>query len=106
MMPEVLPVSLRVGRPAVGVAERVGLDFEHARLDRSAHPFSGGTPTDVRITTRYDPADFTQSIMAVIHETGHALYERVLAEGQNFVVLDNLAQTLDGSVNDDAVDRK
>jgi carboxypeptidase Taq len=60
------------------VAERVGLDFEHARLDRSAHPFSGGTPTDVRITTRYDPADFTQSIMAVIHETGHALYERGL----------------------------
>ena len=38
-----------------------GLDFAHARLDRSAHPFSGGTPTDVRITTRYDEADFTQS---------------------------------------------
>ncbi len=60
------------------IAERIGLDFQHARLDRSAHPFSGGTPTDVRITTRYDTADFSQAIMAVIHETGHALYERGL----------------------------
>ena len=60
------------------VAARIGLDFDHARLDRSAHPFSGGIPSDVRITTRYDTADFTQAIMAVIHETGHAMYERGL----------------------------
>ena len=60
------------------LAERIGLDFDHARLDRSAHPFSGGTPTDVRITTRYDAADFTQAVLAVVHETGHALYERGL----------------------------
>ena len=31
-----------------------GSTSTHARLDRSAHPFCGGTPTDVRITTRYD----------------------------------------------------
>jgi carboxypeptidase Taq len=60
------------------LAERVGLDFDHARLDRSAHPFSGGTQSDVRITTRYDEADFTQAVLAVLHETGHALYERGL----------------------------
>jgi carboxypeptidase Taq len=60
------------------MSERLGLDFAHARLDRSAHPFSGGTPTDVRITTRYDEADFTQAVLAVVHETGHALYERGL----------------------------
>jgi carboxypeptidase Taq len=62
------------------LSERLGLDFDHARLDRSAHPFSGGTPTDVRITTRYDEADFTQAVLAVVHETGHALYERGLPE--------------------------
>jgi hypothetical protein len=39
-------------------------------------------------------------------EMWHALYERVLAEGHNFVVIDNMAQTLDGSVNDDAVVRQ
>jgi carboxypeptidase Taq len=47
----------------------------NARLDQSAHPFSGGTPSDVRITTRYLEDDFTSAILAVVHETGHALYE-------------------------------
>jgi carboxypeptidase Taq len=60
------------------VSQRMGLDFNHARLDQSAHPFSGGTPTDVRITTRYDEADFAGALMGVIHETGHALYEQGL----------------------------
>ena len=60
------------------LSERLGLDFAHARLDRSAHPFSGGTPVDVRITSRYVETDFTQAVLAVVHETGHALYERGL----------------------------
>ncbi len=60
------------------LAARAGLDFTHARLDRSLHPFCGGTPTDVRITTRYDETDPTQAIMGVLHETGHGLYERGL----------------------------
>jgi carboxypeptidase Taq len=62
------------------LSERIGLDFNHARLDRSAHPFSGGSPTDVRITTRYVESDFTQAVLAVVHETGHALYDRGLPE--------------------------
>jgi carboxypeptidase Taq len=62
------------------MAARVGLDFTSARLDRSTHPFCGGTPTDVRITTRYDSADFAQSLLGVLHETGHAMYERGLPE--------------------------
>ncbi|MDX1575470.1 MAG: carboxypeptidase M32, partial [Kiloniellales bacterium] len=53
----------------------VGFDFEHGRLDVSLHPFCGGVPDDVRITTRYDEADFTSALMAVLHETGHAMYE-------------------------------
>ncbi len=60
------------------LSARAGLEAEHSRLDRSAHPFCGGTPTDVRITTRYDENDFAQSLMGVMHETGHALYERGL----------------------------
>ncbi len=60
------------------LSERAGLDFSHARLDRSVHPFCGGTPTDIRITTRYDESDCSQAIMGVLHETGHALYERGL----------------------------
>jgi carboxypeptidase Taq len=56
----------------------LGFDFDHGRLDESAHPFCGGVPDDVRITTRYDESDFTQGLMGVLHETGHALYERGL----------------------------
>ncbi len=56
----------------------VGFDFGHGRLDVSLHPFCGGVPDDVRITTRYDEADFTKALMGVLHETGHALYERGL----------------------------
>jgi carboxypeptidase Taq len=53
----------------------IGFDFTHGRLDVSAHPFTGGTPDDVRITTRYDEADFARALMGVLHECGHALYE-------------------------------
>ena len=53
----------------------LGFPFDHGRLDIAHHPFSGGASGDVRITTRYEDNDFMASLMAVIHETGHALYE-------------------------------
>lgn len=56
----------------------IGFDFNHGRLDVSHHPFCGGVPQDVRITTRYDVNEFITSAMGVCHETGHALYERGL----------------------------
>lgn len=62
----------------VRLMKALGFDFEHGRLDVSLHPFCGGTPDDVRITTRYDEDDFTSAIMGVLHETGHGLYERGL----------------------------
>lgn len=55
--------------------ETIGFSFNQGRLDISHHPFCGGTADDVRITTRYDDADFTSALMGVLHETGHALYE-------------------------------
>ena len=57
------------------VVRALGFDFERGRLDVSAHPFTGGTPDDVRITTRYNEHSFAESLMGVAHETGHALYE-------------------------------
>lgn len=60
------------------LATTAGLNFASARLDTSAHPFCGGTPTDVRITTRYDESDFASALLGVLHETGHALYEQNL----------------------------
>ena len=56
----------------------IGFDFAHGRLDISHHPFCGGVPDDVRITTRWNERDWVSGIMAVLHETGHAMYERGL----------------------------
>ncbi len=60
------------------VMTTLGFDFRHGRLDETLHPFCGGVPDDVRITTRYSEDGFVSGIMGVIHETGHALYERGL----------------------------
>jgi carboxypeptidase Taq len=63
---------------ATRLMAQIGFDFAHGRLDISAHPFCGGTPEDVRITTRYSEGDFAKALMGVLHETGHALYQRGL----------------------------
>jgi carboxypeptidase Taq len=92
-LPRVLEHQARQGKPvepkgpfpqsvqkdlAKRVMASLGFDFAHGRLDESLHPFCGGVPEDVRITTRYTEDHFVQSLMGVIHETGHALYERNL----------------------------
>ncbi|GGX90131.1 carboxypeptidase M32 [Vogesella alkaliphila] len=56
----------------------LGFDFDAGRLDVSVHPFCGGVAEDVRITTRYRDDDFMQSMMGIVHETGHARYEQRL----------------------------
>lgn len=60
----------------VRMMKRLGFDFSRGRLDVSLHPFCGGATGDVRITTRYDEANFTDALMGILHETGHALYEQ------------------------------
>ena len=63
-------------RVGLALMEAAGFDFTRGRLDVSLHPFCGGARDDVRITTRYDEADFARALMGVLHETGHALYEQ------------------------------
>lgn len=79
------PLALRGPFPQDGqnrlgeeMMRRLGFDFAHGRLDISHHPFCGGVPDDTRITTRYSDTDFLESFMAVLHETGHALYQQGL----------------------------
>ena len=60
------------------VMQLLGFDFNGGRLDESAHPFTGGVPEDVRLTTRYREDNFVQSLMGTIHETGHARFEQNL----------------------------
>lgn len=82
-LPAILPLhgpfpAARQRALAETLMRAVGFDFAHGRLDTSHHPFCGGVPEDVRITTRWDEGDFTRGLMGVLHETGHAMYERGL----------------------------
>jgi len=52
-----------------------GYDFNRGRLDKAVHPFSAGSGTDVRISTRIATDDPFNCIYSVIHEAGHACYE-------------------------------
>lgn len=71
---DIVPIAAQeaLGR---SLMEALGFDFAHGRIDTSTHPFCGGVPGDVRLTTRYREDRFTDSLYGVLHETGHALYE-------------------------------
>jgi carboxypeptidase Taq len=58
------------------VVAMLGFDFDAGRLDTSTHPFSGGVPEDVRMTTRYREDEFLPALMGTVHETGHGRYEQ------------------------------
>jgi carboxypeptidase Taq len=65
---------------ALGLAmmTALGFDMEHGSLSVAHHPFCGGVPTDVRLTTRYRTDEFLSALMGILHETGHGLYEQNL----------------------------
>lgn len=63
------------------ILKQMGYDFDAGRLDETVHPFAMGlNPGDVRVTTRYDEADFRTAVFGTIHEGGHALYEQNISE--------------------------
>jgi carboxypeptidase Taq len=75
------------------ISQDMGFSFDMGRMDISVHPFCGGShPTDVRITTRYRTDNFIESLYAVIHETGHGLYEQGrMPEGRDLPVSETLS---------------
>ncbi|KAB8033350.1 carboxypeptidase M32 [Fluviispira multicolorata] len=69
------------------ILKEIGYDMSRGRVDVTYHPFMLSlSHGDVRITTRYDEDNFTDSLLSTIHEAGHAFYE-----------LGN-AESLDGSI--------
>jgi carboxypeptidase Taq len=58
------------------VMRLLDFDFDAGRLDVSTHPFCGGVPEDVRMTTRFREDEFLGSLMGTVHETGHGRYEQ------------------------------
>ena len=64
------------------IAEKIGFDFSRGRLDRSTHPFCGGSHcNDVRMTTRFTETCVNDALGSTMHEAGHGMYEQgLLAE--------------------------
>ena len=58
------------------MADAFGYDWSRGRLDLAVHPFSSGSGSDVRITTRVVETEPFNCIFSTIHETGHACYEQ------------------------------
>lgn len=68
------------------LAQSVGHDLAHVRIDSAPHPFSlDGSPGDNRITTRFDADNVRFAILATLHEAGHALYEAGLPREHAFM---------------------
>ena len=64
---------------AEAAAAAFGFDFDRGRLDTTEHPFCTGIgPGDTRITTRFDPRNFSDAFFGVLHEVGHGLYDQGL----------------------------
>ncbi|HVB72420.1 MAG TPA: carboxypeptidase M32 [Ktedonobacteraceae bacterium] len=60
----------------------MGYDFNRGAIAVSPHPFTSGagSPYDVRVTVHPDRHHIQASVMAAIHEGGHAVYEQGSAE--------------------------
>ena len=63
------------------LARAFGYDFSRGRIDKAVHPFSSGSSSDVRITTRTVKTDPMNCFYSTIHEVGHGSYEQnILAD--------------------------
>ena len=61
------------------IVTKMGYDKLAGRIDVSVHPFTTSfSPNDVRITSRYRTDEWYQGMAAMIHESGHAMYEQNL----------------------------
>lgn len=71
-------------RFSLQIAEAFGYDTKRGRLDTTAHPFATSFGTgDVRITTRVYPNFLSACLFAVMHESGHAMYEQGISPSLN-----------------------
>lgn len=65
------------GQYTKDVVTLMGYDWKGGRMDTTAHPFEISIGYgDVRITVWREGADWKESLMAAMHEAGHALYEQ------------------------------
>ncbi len=69
------------------LARAFGYDFSRGRIDKAVHPFSSGSSSDVRITTRTVENDPMNCFYSTIHEVGHGSYEQNIMSDYAFTAL-------------------
>lgn len=62
-------------RMARDLATAFGYDWSRGRMDLAVHPFSSGSVSDSRITTRVVESEPFNCFYSTIHEVGHSSYE-------------------------------
>jgi len=67
------PKQMKLARK---LARAFGYDLSRGRIDKAVHPFSSGSGSDVRITTRTSESDPFNCFYSTIHEVGHGAYEQ------------------------------
>lgn len=76
-----IPINIQ-RKIAADLATLVGYDTvsdqASGRIDEVEHPFTTGYYDDVRITVKYHENNVSSAIYAILHESGHALYEQDL----------------------------
>ncbi|MFI1913462.1 AAA family ATPase [Nocardia sp. NPDC020380] len=95
--------ALATGKPFLGKPVQQDRAFSIALLwtdDRGDAEYSGRIDT-VMPEGECPRVQFYQVPIMRTPEMWQSLYEQVLNDGHNFVVVDNLAQTLNGTINDD-----
>lgn len=90
------PVPIEIQRKiATDLATIVGYDTTTdkagGRIDEVEHPFTTGYYDDVRITVHYHKNDVASAIYAILHESGHALYEQNLNQEWKYQPLGSAA---------------
>lgn len=74
-LPDIPPAIFASLSERIGTA--FGFDWKAGTMALTAHPFcSGHGPGDVRISTFASGHSWIESLAAVVHELGHALYEQ------------------------------
>ncbi len=67
------------------ITKQMGFDYGAGRMDVTTHPFCEGLgPGDTRITNRYRPDGWADSLSTAMHEGGHGLYEQGLPKADAF----------------------
>lgn len=55
--------------------KKLKFDYRYGRFDETLHPFCEGHSEDIRVAVNFDEENYLNTIMATMHEFGHALYD-------------------------------